>query len=429
MTNLNRRSFIKKSIKVTVAINGAFTAGNLLAFSGIQELPYKGVSAIIPMPIQVVIDDVGWWSGVDGSKWQEPYRTGINRNHVVADYQAIVGLGKALGIRPQAAIILGEWDKHNILRNVPHSTWMGQNWDNSKWVGSWLEEASDVIIGNKKHFEITIHGLGHEWWTKGKLTRAEWSNNEGIMRQKEDVERHLDAFAEIMRQNNLGDFPKSFVPTAFRHGFGVTPGNKESLAKLLSKRGVAYINTPFGIMLNKENVKHGAFGFDDNVMTVDRGVDLIAWNTLGGNPEGLVNGSTCGMHWPNILHENPERNSEIVNRWVKFLAPYNNKQETMLAKHSVEFQHQLAHSVCTKTKLMGNTIELDFSEIDKLPEAFGKKELTIKLKSSNELSFKSDSIKIVSNSLIRNDNSVLYTICLKRTTGHIKASLIISQKL
>jgi hypothetical protein len=26
------------------------------------------LSAIIPRPIQVVIDDVGWWSGRDGSK-------------------------------------------------------------------------------------------------------------------------------------------------------------------------------------------------------------------------------------------------------------------------------------------------------------------------------------------------------------------------
>jgi len=77
------------------------------------------------MPIQVVIDDVGWWSGKNGSKWQEPYRTGIDRNHTPADYQAIVSLGKALGIRPQAVMVIGEWDRKNILKDVPHSTWMG----------------------------------------------------------------------------------------------------------------------------------------------------------------------------------------------------------------------------------------------------------------------------------------------------------------
>ncbi len=424
MKQQNRRVFIKKTAKTALAL--AFTNSATKIFASVSN---NNISAIIPMPIQVVIDDVGWWSGVDGSEWQEPYRTGINRNHVVADYQAIVDLGKALEIRPQAAIILGEWDKNNILKNVPHSTWMGKNWDNSKWVGPWLEEAADVIIENKNHFEITMHGLGHEWWTNGKFTRAEWSDNDGIMRPKDDIERHLDAFAEIMKQNNLGELPKSFVPTAFRHGFGVTPGNKESLAELLAKRGFNYINTPFSILLNKEKVKHGAFGFDSNVMTVDRGADLVNWDTLGGNPDGTINGSTCGMHWPNLLHENPERNSEVVDRWVKFLNPYNNKQETILAKNSVEFQYQLAHHVCTKTKLLGDKIELDFTETDKLPENFDKKELTIKVKSSDELSFNSANINIISTSFKRENNSVIYTICLNRENGSTKVLLNINRKI
>ena len=104
------------------------------------------------MPIQVVIDDVGWWSGEDGSKKQEPYRTGINRNHVPADYRAIVELGKSLGIRPQAAMVLCEWDKENILRQLPTSTWMGEKWDNSKWVGPWMEEAAEIIRNNRELF-------------------------------------------------------------------------------------------------------------------------------------------------------------------------------------------------------------------------------------------------------------------------------------
>ena len=52
-----------------------------------------GLSATVPMPIQIVIDDVGWWSGEDGNEIQQPYRTGIEVNHVPADYQAIVDLG------------------------------------------------------------------------------------------------------------------------------------------------------------------------------------------------------------------------------------------------------------------------------------------------------------------------------------------------
>jgi len=416
MDQLNRRNFLKKATKTTMALALTNLTTKLLAFESMNRKSNNIISAIIPMPIQVVIDDVGWWSGTDGSKWQEPYRTGIDRNHVVADYKAIVELGKALGIRPQAAMVIGEWDKQNILRTVPHSTWMGKNWDNSKWVGPWLEEAADIINQNKENFEITMHGLGHEWWTDGKFTRAEWANNDGIMRPKDDIERHLDAFAEIMRQNKLGELPKSFVPTAFRHGFGLTPGNDVSIAELLRNRGFTYINTPFGIMRNKEKVQYGIFGVDSGIMTVDReNNDLLPWYEISKKPEGVIEGSTCGMHWPNLLHENPERNSEIVKNWVKLLAPYNDKQETMLAKNSLLFQQQLMHHVSTKLELNNSELRLDFSDTNILGALISNNEFTVKFSSNKELNFSSDNIEIVSVFSIRNNKSILYSLNLRKT--------------
>ena len=71
------------------------------------------------------------------------------------------------------------------------------------------------------------------------------------MRKKDDVERHLDAFYEIMKQNNLGAMPTTFVPTAFAHGFGITKENKKSMAKILKDRGFTYINTVFSIPRKK----------------------------------------------------------------------------------------------------------------------------------------------------------------------------------
>lgn len=220
MTKTSRRNFIKN---ITRSASGALVLGgtvNLIG-SGLNHGDYrKNIKVFLPMPLQVVIDDVGWWSGEDGSKRQEPYRTGINRNHVPADYQAIADLGRALGIRPQAAFILCEWDKENILRRVPTSTWLGDKWDNSRWVGSWLEEAAEIIRNNRNHFELTLHGIGHEYWEGGTFTRAEWTDSKGQMRPQEQVELHLDYYGKLMDQHALGSFPKSFVPAAFRHSFG-----------------------------------------------------------------------------------------------------------------------------------------------------------------------------------------------------------------
>lgn len=131
----NRRSFIKGA---AYSCTGLMLIGGGNQFWGtflLGKEERRILQAFIPMPLQVVIDDVGWWSGNDGSMRQEPYRTGINRNYVPADYKAIVDLGRALDIRPQAALVLCEWDRENILKHLPTSTWMGSNWDNSKWVG------------------------------------------------------------------------------------------------------------------------------------------------------------------------------------------------------------------------------------------------------------------------------------------------------
>jgi hypothetical protein len=239
------------------------------------------------------------------------------------------------------------------------------------------------------------------------------------MRPKEDIERHLDAFAEIMRQNNLGELPKSFVPTAFRHGFGVTPGNEVSIAEILKKRGFTYINTPFSIMRNKDDVQHDLFGIDSGILTVDRGSDLLDWDMISTRPEGVIKGSTCGMHWPNLLNEDPEKNMEIVDSWVKLLAPYNDKADTMLAKNSVLFQQQLVHYKCSKTEIRDDVIKLDFAESNQLDTITSNEELSIKVTSNKKLDFSSDSITIVSVSSKKNSNSILYTLNLKKNDDKV----------
>jgi hypothetical protein len=62
------------------------------------------LQANVPIAIQVVIDDVGWWSGTDDHASGGPYRTGMPRNHTIEDYTAIIELGRRLSIRPQAAM-------------------------------------------------------------------------------------------------------------------------------------------------------------------------------------------------------------------------------------------------------------------------------------------------------------------------------------
>ena len=375
------------------------------------------------MPIQVVIDDVGWWSGHNGTARQEPFRTGINRNHVPADYQAIADLGAKLGVRPQAATIMCEWDRKNILRDVPTTTWMRDKWDNSKWVGPWLDEAAAIIRNNKNHYELTLHGTGHEYWADENYTRAEWADSSGTMRPLDQVELHLDYFAKLIDQNQLGSFPTAFVPTAFLHGFGLTGDHQISMAGVLKKRGINYINTPFSNMHNAKDVQFESFGIDAGVITVDRGDDLINWNILGGKPDGVLKGPTCGMHWPNLLHEDPKRNSEIVDGWVKFLKPYNDKPETLLAANSSVFRNQLIHHTCTKVEIRESDLRFDFMATDKLKDHLSDNQFTIKISCDEKLKFSSKTIKITTAKVTRQNDTWLHTIALDKLPGNKEISI------
>lgn len=409
---ITRRKFVSKTATVAFGLAaGSTIAQSSTSFAGSRA---GHVRAIVPMPIQVVIDDVGWWSGEDGNEQQEPFRTGIKRNHVPADYQAIVDLGAKLGVRPQAATILCEWDRENILRDVPTTTWMREKWDNSKWVGPWLDEAADIIRNNQKHYELTLHGVGHEYWGDDSFTRAEWADRDGTMRPLDQVELHLDYYGKLLDQNQLGPFPTAFVPTAFLHGFGLTGDHKISMAAVLKKRGVNYINTPFNNMYNAKGAQYGFFGIDAEVMTVDRGRDVLGWNIIGEKPDRMLKGPTCGMHWPNLLHEDPQRNAEIVDAWVDFLKPYNSKPETLLAPDSSSFLTQLIHHTNTKLEVRESDIKIDFTETDKLKDQLRNNQVTLKIACDDKLKFDSKTITVGSMEVARENNTWLHTVVLDR---------------
>lgn len=421
---ISRRNFISNSLLGATGLITTWNSTKIMNLVVARENENKDIRVYVPMPLQIIIDDVGWWSGEDGSKRNEPYRTGINRRHVPADYQAICNLGKALGIRPQAATILCEWDIENMCSKVPSSTWMGSNWDNRVNVGPWLEEAADIIRSNKNNIELTIHGVGHEFWENGKFTRAEWTDSNGVMRSPDEVERHLDLYSVLLRQHKLDPVPESFVPCAFRHHFGVSPGRNISLADILKKRGVKYINTPFSIMYNNKAVENTYFGFDSGVITIDRGSDQFNWDVFPADPAAKIEGPTIGMHWPNLLHPDPGRNNEIVGRWIKYLQPVEHTPDMMLAPDSTVFRNQLLHNQLTKVSLKGNIADLDFSEKDRVAGKMMKDEFFIKFTSYARLKFKSETLNIKSSNIP--GNGYLYVIKAERQgyrqSGEIRIS-------
>ena len=253
------------------------------------------------------------------------------------------------------------------------------------------------------------------------MTRAEWADSTGTMRPLDQVELHLDYFEKLLHQNRLGSFPTAFVPTAFLHGFGLTGDHKISMAEVVQKRGIEYINTPFYNMYNAAGAQYGLFGVDSGVITIDRGEDLLHWDDFSKKPNGTLSGPTCGLHWPNLLHVDPSRNTEIVDAWVELLRPYNDKPETLLAKNSSSFRNQLVHHVCTKAQIREGEIDIDFMETNKLNNQLSTNQLTIKIESQGKLTFSSDDLKIAGSKVTHGKTMYLYTLEMERIKNRDRA--------
>ncbi|CAN5378314.1 hypothetical protein BH09VER1_BH09VER1_06620 [soil metagenome] len=343
----------------------------------VTERSSTSFDVCVPMPFQIVIDDVGWWRGEDGSQRQEPYRTGIARDHEPADYQAVVDLGRALNMRPLAGMILGEWDPDDRLRAVPSASWMGRRWHNFGRETRPFEEAAEIIRSHPKYFELGLHGIMHEFWNDGIFTRAEWHDTQGIMRPREEVLRRIDIFFELTEYYRFGQVPRACIPPAGMYCFGDEPGN---FADILMSYGINSLFTCFKMLQFTKMPHHSWFGFENGLLAVDRTNDPFRWNTIAPEPTVLPDGPICSMHWPQILHSDPARNREVVERWVRILGQVDGKWERLLSRNTTEFLDQLVHYAVTTVSPTGSGLTVDATRFFAQPWAGMGDKVTVKMR-------------------------------------------------
>jgi hypothetical protein len=307
------------------------------------------MSCAIPRPVQLVIDDVGWREGWDLSADGGPYRAGVDRRLGPADYAAVAKLGEQLGIRPQCAMVLCEWDRQNACADYPTTTFAGRAWDNRERLGAWLDESIAAIRQNAAHFEFALHGVGHEHWDDGERTRAEWFGG-GLHERWSPIvlASHAECFRRIMRQNGLGGpggavrLPVSFVPCAFRYLWD--EDDPQSTGAFLAAQGVRYASTPFSTCtFAHADLLAADGGLDHDLFVLDRGNVGIRYDLYDTVPQAPIPNSICGIHWPNLLRPDPAENDESVSRWAAYLATLRADAGVLLARTMPETVSQWFH--------------------------------------------------------------------------------------
>ena len=324
-------------------------------------MPYRFT---IPMAIQLVIEDVGWWEKSHPLGPNDPFRSGLHRRHHPSDYAALVELAKGLGMRPLIAFVACEWDRFNILKKIPTATWMGENWDNRHNVGPWLDQAADILKTNRSHLEIALHGVGHEYWAAGTRSRTEFHTSEGNLRPAGEIERHLAAFGEIMGQHDLPSCPTAFVPPALKHSFG---NGEHGIHPILNRYGIHDVIT----VLNKARLhrppQHARLAWEEGVLLIERGPAPVPWHTSAARPRFRFERPFVPLHWANLLHENGSRNSAVVRDWIAFIKKGYDRAEQMLAPDTATCISQLAYQTLARVRQSATAITIDLRKIRQLP--------------------------------------------------------------
>ena len=344
--------------------------------------------AVIPMPLQIVVDDLGWWCGRDGSAENEPFRTGILRNHCVEDYAAAVRLGKSLGMRPMFAMMLGEWDTHGRVEKLFHLPWLAPHFASLHARRLPYEEVASLMRESTDSIEIGLHGILHEYWPDdGKLSRAEWHDSDGRPRPLASWQERLDLYWSLLEEYDFGQAPTSYVPTAYRHHFC---REGQNLAEILAGYGISTIYAEIEKMVRTREPSHRWFGFDHSCITVQRSNDPFRWDAIAPEPSYIPPEPVCGMHWPNLLHPDPERNFEVVDRWVSVLQEENLRLDRILSRNTDEFVEQLAHHETTKIDSRGGKLSIDAAAYFRLPWMSRKDKTTLRVRMESDCRFSSN---------------------------------------
>lgn len=292
----------------------------------------------LPIALQIVTDDVGWFNGFDARCAEGPSRTGIPRKHCYLDYEVLEAVGKEIGMKINCPFVIGEWDKKNRLRGMPHATNNESGWDRASEIDYEEAERCLDVINRAEHFELAFHGLMHGYWENGiSVADAEFSHPASLNYKtkyashlfipvdNDYFESHIETFFKIYADWDFKQKIRSFTSPS-----GVYKGVEENrhLVEMMKKYGMHIWSNSWGavkvahevidgvIFLNKayvgDNFPHwAAYSIDperlkDYSFEVNNGID---------HPQRAI----YGTHWPNFLYYDPERNLECVKPWGRFM--------------------------------------------------------------------------------------------------------------
>ena len=332
----------------------------------------------IPLPFQTVVDDIGWFNGNDERHIGMPSRTGMPRYHVAKDYRVMNEIGKRINQKICGAFVIGEWDKNNRMTGEEHMTKFPDKWDCRSTINMPEAERCFEEIESSDYIEIALHGLLHSFWDEEMghddqqyyiRPRSGYTGTERMIPVPDDYfEKCIDKFIEIYKDWGFTKELRTFISPG--SAFGPIDDNR-SLARILKGKGFKYWSNYWAAIKKPCEIIEG-------ITFLNKGTGLVPWNAYDVNPalindysiaenDGLVRpmGVIFGLHWPNYLKLDPEKNLEGVDAWVDFYRRQANIFGIMISRDMEFAAHQAQYARFTEVTFTENEVILDFESVDK----------------------------------------------------------------
>jgi hypothetical protein len=338
---------------------------------------------IFPRAFAFAVDDLGWNEGSDlsGDKLKGPHRCGVKRTFNLRDYQYMIDVAKAVGVRVQCLFILSEMDRTNVLAKFPTTTYLRDKWNNTFRVNNDQKVIMDFVRDQSAHMEFGLHGTGHEYWAPGEpQKRAEWYNlADRKPWPEQSLREHIQCFIDIMEQygftsENGHSFPESFVPCAYSYYWN--PEGEYSLGKLLTEVGVKYANTDFSQIpeLNPPTDPNGG-DFDFGTHVINRFNYGNVWHELNSLPRVRVEDQKTDViesHWPNWLAQDDFLQKDVTDAWVRYYKSVQRLPDRYLAKNTEQLHSQWLYNRFTKVnEQVAGVVNIDNTQMPEKAYRYG----------------------------------------------------------
>jgi hypothetical protein len=302
----------------------------------------------VPKPMAIDIDDLGWKEGWDLHESGGPYRLGLPRGRTMTlqDYEVIVYVSKAVGVRIKCLFVMSEFDRSNICAQYPTTNEQGIHWDNSALVNDNDFTIMDYVKQNAAHMEFGLHGVRHEFWSAEthKLSRAEWADNQK-KRPYDILWGHMECFKKLIDQYGI-DFPKSVRTAAANYYYN--PNDHEDTGVLMRTWGLKYATLP----PDREYVT------DHGLMVLLRSGG-VAWDAPNSAPDSYPKTEFMTSHWTNFVDLDPANDRRAGDKWIAWFDKVKDDPNRYTTKNTAQLHSQFLYRKFAQISLTGNTVYID----------------------------------------------------------------------